>query len=328
METQNNNNNTHDIMISNDATPSVETPSVETLDNESLSTVTHCGFVAIVGRPNVGKSTLMNHLIGQKISITSRKPQTTQYKINGVCTESEYQYIFVDTPGFQKRYINKLNTLLNKSVISSLTNVDAVLFVVEAGFFNTGDAQVLDLMPKDANVILVVNKQDKIKDKMELDRFVKEIKGKFTFKETLLVAAKHHLGTDVLLSKLRSFMPLGEFLYPEEQLTDRNSTFLAKEIIREKLFRYLGEELPYSLAVDINEFKEEPSIIRISATIIVDKENQKGMVIGKSGEKLKKVSSEARVDMEELFGNKVFLQVWVKVKTGFAEEAKFLKQFE
>ncbi len=288
----------------------------------------HCGFISIVGRPNVGKSTLMNHLIGQKISITSRKPQTTQYKINGVYTESGHQYVFIDTPGFQKRYINDLNTLLNQSVISSLEHVDAVLFVVEAGLFNAGDEAVLALLPQSANVVLVVNKQDKIKNKYELDQFVNDIKSKFPFKASVLVAAKHHLGMDLIFAKLRGFLPEGEFLYPEEQLTDRSNSFLAKEIIREKLFRFLGEELPYSLAVDIEEFKVEEELIRVVATIIVNKENQKGIVIGKSGEKLKKISSDARVDMEELFANKVFLQVWVKVKSGFADDAKFLEQFK
>lgn len=288
----------------------------------------HCGFISIVGRPNVGKSTLMNHLIGQKISITSRKPQTTQYKINGVYTESGYQYVFIDTPGFQKRYINDLNTLLNQSVISSLEHVDAVLFVVEAGLFNAGDEAVLALLPQSANVILVVNKQDKIKNKYELDQFINEIKTKFPFKASVLVAAKHHLGMDLIFAKLRGFLPVGEFLYPEEQLTDRSNSFLAKEIIREKLFRFLGEELPYSLAVDIEEFKAEEELIKIVATIIVNKENQKGIVIGKNGEKLKKISSDARIDMEELFGNKVYLQVWVKVKSGFVDDAKFLEQFK
>ena len=185
----------------------------------------HCGFISIVGRPNVGKSTLMNHLIGQKISITSRKPQTTQYKINGVYTESGHQYVFIDTPGFQKRYINDLNTLLNQSVISSLEHVDAVLFVVEAGLFNAGDEAVLALLPQSANVVLVVNKQDKIKNKYELDQFVNDIKSKFPFKASVLVAAKHHLGMDLIFAKLRGFLPEGEFLYPEEQLTDRSNSF-------------------------------------------------------------------------------------------------------
>lgn len=297
-----------------------------TLNNGAIET--HCGFVAIIGRPNVGKSTIMNHLIGQKVSITSRKPQTTRHKVNGVFTHDNYQYIFVDTPGFQKRHINKLNSLLNQSVINSLTHVDVVLFVVEAGLFNAGDEEVLALLPTKANVILLVNKQDKIKDKHELNTYVKSIKAKYPFKAVSLVAAKHHMGIEETLEMVKPFLPQGELLYPSDQLTDRSSKFLVSEIVREKLFRYLGEELPYNVAVDIEQFKVEKEITRITATIIVDKENQKGIVIGKGGEKLKKISSESRVDMETLLNAKVFLQVWVKVKSGFADDAKFLAQFE
>ena len=288
---------------------------------------TQCGFVAIVGRPNVGKSTLMNHLIGQKISITSRKPQTTQHKINGVLSSGDKQFIFVDTPGFQKRYLNKMNDLLNLAVVNSLSNVDAVLYVVEAGLFNPGDEAVIELLPKNGNVILVVNKQDKIKDKEELARYIYTISGKFPFKHVVGLSAKHHTGLEELLEKIE--LPQGPFLYPDDQLTDKNTKFLVSEIIREKLFRHLGEELPYSIAVIIDEFSsKDPKLTRISATILVDKINQKGIVIGKNGEKLKQISTEARLDIEQLVSNKVFLQVWVKVKTGFADEAKFLKQFE
>lgn len=293
------------------------------------SQVTKCGFIAIVGRPNVGKSTLMNHLIGQKISITSRKPQTTQHKINGVLTQGTDQFIFVDTPGFQKLYLNKLNNLLNQAVVSSLSHIDAVLYVVEAGLFNPGDEAVIELLPKQGNVILVINKQDKLKDKHDLDNFVHQISGKFAFKSVVTLSAKHHLGLDELLTAISPFLPAGEFLYPDDQLTDKNTKFLVSEIIREKLFRNLGEELPYSVAVSIDEYSvKDPKLTRISATIIVDKTNQKGIVIGKGGDKLKKISSEARIDIEQLINNKVFLQVWVKVKSGFADDAKFLKQFE
>jgi GTP-binding protein Era len=289
---------------------------------------TYCGLVSIIGRPNVGKSTLMNHLIGQKISITSRKPQTTQHKVSGVVTLGQYQYIFIDTPGFQKRYINKLNTLLNKSVVNSLTDIDAIVVVVEAGSFNAGDEEVIALLPKNANVFLVVNKQDKIKDKRHLDEFVKQVSLKYPFKGVLVASAKQHFGIEELLERIKTVFPGGEFLYPEDQLTDKSSQFLCAEIIREKLFRYLGEELPYSLAVEIDDFKFDNELYRIAATIIVDKENQKPIVIGRGGEKLKKISSEARSDMEHLLHDKVFLQVWVKVKSGFADDLKFLSQFE
>lgn len=290
---------------------------------------TKCGFIAIVGRPNVGKSTLMNHLIGQKISITSRKPQTTQHKINGVCTQENNQFIFVDTPGFQKLYLNKMNKILNQTVINSLNHVDVILYVVEAGLFNAGDQAVIELLPKNGNVILVINKQDKIKDQCELTNFIHHISNKFAFRHNISLSAKHHHGIDDLLDTIKPFLPEGLFLYPEDQLTDRNTKFLVSEIIREKLFRNLGEELPYNIAVNIDEFSiKDPKLTRINATIIVDKDNQKGIVIGKGGEKLKKISSEARIDIEQLLDNKVFLQVWVKVKSGFADDAKFLKQFE
>lgn len=290
--------------------------------------VTYCGLVSIIGRPNVGKSTLMNHLIGQKISITSRKPQTTQHKVSGVVSDGQYQYVFIDTPGFQKRYINKLNILLNNSVINSLTDIDAIILVVEAGVFNAADEEVIALLPPDANVFLVINKQDKIKDKYHLDKYVKQVGLKYPFKNIMLASAKHHLGIEEVLNQIKNVFPQGQFLYPADQLTDKSSQFLCSEIIREKLFRYLGEELPYSLAVEINDFKLDGEFYRISATILADKENQKPIVIGRGGEKLKKISSEARLDMEHLLQNKVFLQVWVKVKSGFADDIKFLSQFE
>jgi len=289
---------------------------------------TYCGLVSIIGRPNVGKSTLMNHLIGQKISITSRKPQTTQHKVSGVISMGKYQYVFIDTPGFQKRYINKLNILLNKSVVNSLSNIDAIILVVEAGSFNAGDEEVIALLPKNANVFLIINKQDKIKDKFQLDKFVGQVSLKYPFKSIILSSAKQHIGLDEILDQIKCVFPQSEFLYPADQLTDKSNQFLCSEIIREKLFRYLGEELPYSLAVEINDFKLDADLCRISATIIVDKENQKPIVIGRGGEKLKKISSEARLDMEKLLQNKVFLQVWVKVKSGFADDLKFLSQFE
>lgn len=289
---------------------------------------TYCGFIAIIGRPNVGKSTLMNHLIGQKISITSRKPQTTRHKVTGVYTLADTQYLFVDTPGFQKLYVNKFNSALNQSVVNSLTNVDAIIYVVEAGSFNAGDEAVLNLLPADANVMLVVNKRDKFKIRLELEKFIAEVSAKYPFKQVLSVSAKHDQGLDLLLDATRECLPESVFLYPEDQLTDKSSKFMASEIIREKLFRSLGEELPYNLMVEIDSFEEKPKLTRVFATIIVDRDNQKPMVIGKGGEKLKKISTESRLDMEKMFGTKVHLEVWVKVKSGFTDELKFLQQFE
>ena len=287
-----------------------------------------CGFIAIIGRPNVGKSTLMNHLIGQKISITSRKPQTTRHKVTGVLTAEDTQYIFVDTPGFQNRYQSKLNDALNKSVVNSLGAVDVIILVVEAGIYNSADKEVLDLLPQDANVILAINKQDQFKNKYELSQFKDEVSSLFPFKSVVMVSAKQHTGISELLESVKPHLPESVFLYPNDQMTDKSSKFLASEIIREKLFRHLGEELPYSLTVEVETFEELENIYKIHAIIIVDKDNQKGIVIGKGGEKLKKISTAAREDMEVLFGIKVFLDVWVKVRGGFADELKFLKQFE
>lgn len=214
---------------------------------------TYCGFVAIIGRPNVGKSTLMNHLIGQKVSITSRKPQTTRHKVTGVYSDDAAQYIFVDTPGFQNKYLTKLNQALNQSVLNSLGAVDAIILVVEAGLFNNADQDVLNLLPPVANVILCINKVDLVKDKQELAAYIESIKQKYPFKQIVTVAAKHHNGMEQLLAEVKPYLPESVFLYPQDQLTDKSSKFLASEIIREKLFRYLGEELPYSLMVDIDK---------------------------------------------------------------------------
>ncbi len=293
-----------------------------------MTDTTFCGFVSIVGRPNVGKSTLMNHLVGQKISITSRKPQTTRHKVTGVCSSGNHQFIFVDTPGFQKLYPSNLNKALNQSVINSLTGVDAIAFVVEAGKFNAGDEEVLRLLPLDGNVILVVNKRELYKEPGMLDAFITDIMSKYSFKQVLSVSAKHGHGLEQILETLKGYLPASTFLYPEEHLTDKSSKFLASEIIREKLFRSLGEELPYCLMVEIDKFEQSETINKIYATITVDKENQKPMIIGKGGEKLKKISIDSRLDMEKLFGVKVHLELWVKVKSGFADELKFLKQFE
>lgn len=291
-------------------------------------TTTKCGLITIVGRPNVGKSTLLNHLLEQKISITSRKPQTTQHKIVGVLTKGEQQYVFIDTPGFQTRYRNTFNTLLNQTVINSLNAVDVILFVIEAGVFSDADIEVMNLLPKNANIILVVNKQDKVKDKKLLKEFIIKVNAYLPFKQTICTIAKSSFGLGQILTAVAQYLPCSEFLYSADQLTDRSSNFLASELIREKLIRYLGEELPYNLNVEIEKFDEaDATLNKISAIITVNKKNQKGIVIGKDGEKLKKISTEARLDMEKLFAKKVFLQIWVKVKAGFADDIKFLENF-
>ena len=295
--------------------------------NTKHPTAFRCGFVAIVGRPNVGKSTLMNHLIGQKISITSKKAQTTRHKITGVYTDERSQFIFVDTPGFQTRHRNALNDRLNQNVTEALGGVDVVAFVVEAMRFSEADRAVIRLLPKYLPVILVVNKIDRAKSKAELDDFIQQLQQEFDFAGVEAVSAKHGLRIGELLARLRPHLPESVPLYPEDAVTDRSARFLAAEIVREKLFRHLGEELPYAANVAVEQFEEEDGLYRIYIAVLVDKDGQKAIIIGKGGEKLKKISTEARLDMEKLFETKVFLKVWVKVKSGWADDASFLQEF-
>ena len=295
--------------------------------NTKHPTAFRCGFVAIVGRPNVGKSTLMNHLIGQKISITSKKAQTTRHKITGVYTDERSQFIFVDTPGFQTRHRNALNDRLNQNVTEALGGVDVVVFVVEAMRFSEADRAVVRLLPKHLPVILVVNKIDRAKSKAELEEFIETVRREFDFAGAEAVSAKHGLRIGELLARLRPHLPESVPLYPEDAVTDRSARFLAAEIVREKLFRHLGEELPYAANVAVEQFEEEDGLYRIYIAVLVDKDGQKAIIIGKGGEKLKKISTEARLDMEKLFETKVFLKVWVKVKSGWADDARFLQEF-
>ncbi|AUH51532.1 GTPase Era [Chromobacterium sp. ATCC 53434] len=290
-------------------------------------TLFHCGFVAIVGRPNVGKSTLMNHLIGQKISITSKKSQTTRHRVTGIHTEDAAQFVFVDTPGFQTYHKGALNEALNKSVKDSLGSVDCVLFLLEAMRFTAADREVMALLPKKTPVILVVNKLDKAKDKLTLQAFIDEVTAEFAFAGVEVVSAKHGQRLAELLDQVRPHLPESMPLYPEDMITDKNERFLSAEIVREKLFRYLGEELPYEMNVEVEMFEMDGALRRIHIAVLVDKEHQKPIVIGKAGEKLKKISTEARLDMEKLFDGKVFLQVWVKVKSGWADDVRFLREF-
>ncbi|MFC3626138.1 GTPase Era [Vogesella amnigena] len=286
-----------------------------------------CGFVAIVGRPNVGKSTLMNHLIGQKISITSKKAQTTRHRVNGIYTEPNAQFVFVDTPGFQTYHKGALNEALNNSVKDSLANVDCVLFVLEAMRLSAADREVIALLPKKTPVILVLNKLDKAKDRLLLSAFIEEARAEFPFTDVEVVSAKHGQRLGELLDKVRPHLPESVPLYPEDMVTDKTQRFLAAEIVREKLFRYLGEELPYEMNVEVESFEVDGSMFRIYVAVLVDKEGQKPIVIGRGGEKLKKISTEARLDMEQLFDCKVFLEVWVKVKSGWADDVRFLRDF-
>lgn len=287
-----------------------------------------CGFVAIVGRPNVGKSTLMNHLIGQKISITSKKAQTTRNRVTGIYTDDTAQFVFVDTPGFQTDHRNALNDRLNQNVTEALGGVDAVVFVVEAMRFTDADRVVLKQLPKHTPVILVVNKidKDKAKDRYALEAFVAQVRAEFEFAAAEAVSAKHGLRIANLLELIKPYLPESVPMYPEDMVTDKSSRFLAMEIVREKLFRYLGEELPYAMNVEVEQFEEEDGLNRIYIAVLVDKESQKAILIGKGGERLKKISTEARLDMEKLFDTKVFLKVWVKVKSGWADDIRFLRE--
>ncbi len=283
------------------------------------------GFVAIVGRPNVGKSTLLNRLIGQKISIVSRKAQTTRHRVTGVLTEQRAQFIFVDTPGFQMRHRNALNRAMNRSVTQALADVDVVFFVVEAGRFGDDDRKVLEVLPRDGKVVLVINKIDRLSDKRVLLPFISELSEAFPFVEIVPLSAEKGTNAEALLGVARPLLPEGEPIFGEDDITDRSERFLAAEFLREKLFRLLGDELPYGIAVEIEKFETEGNLRRIFAAVIVDRDSHKGIVIGKKGEQLKRISSDARVELEKLFGGKVYLEVWVKVKHGWADDERALK---
>jgi GTPase len=284
-----------------------------------------CGTVAIVGRPNVGKSTLLNHILGLKLSITSRKAQTTRHRLLGIHTTDNTQYLFVDTPGFQQKHLNALNKSLNKTVTQVLSEVDVVLFVIEPMKLGEADEKVLELLPKNKPVILVVNKADLMGDKNNMLPLIQDFDLLFNFVGIIPVSAKKNLNLDDLLETTRQYLPEQPAIYGEDELTDKNERFLAAEMIREKIFRLLGDEVPYSVAVEIEKFETVKNLRRIFAAIIVDKDSQKPMIIGKGGEKLKQISTEARQDMEKLFGSKVYLETWVKVKGGWADDERALK---
>ncbi len=284
------------------------------------------GYVAIVGQPNVGKSTLLNRLVGQKISITSPRPQTTRQRIIGIVTRPEAQFVFVDTPGFQTRHGNALNRMMNRSVSRSVADVDAVVWVLEALRLDAGDRAVLPLLQEGVPLVIAVNKVDSVGNKNELLPFMQELQELAHPHAIVPVSARTGTGTDDLLETLRELLPRRERLYGEDEITTASERMLAAELLREKLFRLLGEELPYSAMVEIEKFELVDGLRRIHAGILVDKAGQKGIVIGKGGAKLKQIASQARGDMERLFGGKVFLEVWVKVKSGWADDAATLKR--
>jgi len=283
------------------------------------------GYVAIVGRPNVGKSTLLNALIGEKLSIVSRKAQTTRHRITGIRSDSEAQYVFVDTPGFQTQHTNALNRAMNRGVTQALADVDVVLFVIEADRFGGKDKVVLDLLPTDKPVVLVVNKTDRIKDKAAFLPFLADVAGKRDFAAVVPVSAANGRQLDELLGEVRKHLPHDQPLFAEDELTDRSLRFIAAEYVREKLFRLLGDELPYATTVEIERFEEEGELKRIFAAIVVDRSGHKAIVIGKGGETLKRIATEARQDMERLFDGKVYLEIWVKVKSGWTDDERLLR---
>jgi GTP-binding protein Era len=286
-----------------------------------------CGLVAIVGRPNVGKSTLLNALVGQKISITSNKAQTTRHRITGIRTEGLAQFVFVDTPGFQTKHAAALNRTLNRTVQATLSDVDVVLFVVEAGRFALPDAKVLALLPPDKPALLIANKLDEMARRNDVLPWLKSMQDRHAFAEFVPMSATRESDVQRLLGIVQPYLPEQPWLYEEDALTDRSERFLAGEMIREKLFRLTGDELPYSCTVVIDRFEEEGDLRRISASIVVERDSHKGMVIGEGGEKLKRIGSETRQELERLWQAKVFLELWVKVRSGWADDESHLRSY-
>lgn len=283
------------------------------------------GYIAIIGRPNVGKSTLLNKLLQQKISITSNKAQTTRFRINGILTDQQTQFVFVDTPGFQTQYNSRLNTAMNRVVTQSMQDVDVILFVIEAMHFDQRDVAALRILPENVPVILVINKIDKLADKNRLLPFLNDVAKAFKFAAIIPVSAMHKIQLPELLNTIRSYLSVNQPLYDKDEVTDRSERFIAGEFIREKIFRLIGDEIPYSTSVVVDQFKLEDNLHKIYATILVEKPNQKAIIIGKNGEKLKQIATQARKDMELLFGVKVYLEVWVKVKSGWKDNESVLR---
>ncbi|MDB5796664.1 MAG: GTPase Era [Paucimonas sp.] len=286
-----------------------------------------CGYIAIVGRPNVGKSTLMNQLIGAKVSITSRKAQTTRHRITGVQTSPTAQFIYIDTPGFQTRHANPLNRKLNRTVTDTLGSADVILFVVEAGSFSDPDKLVMSLLPKDVPCILVINKADQVKDKAKLMPFAQQVASGHDFATVVPVSAKQRFQLDALQDEIEKRLPENPPQFGEDDITDRSERFMASEIVREKLFRLVGDELPYTSTVLIEKFEQEGNLRRIFAAILVERDSHKSMVIGNKGARLKEISTQARLDMERLFGGPVYLETWIKVKSGWADNEAGLRAY-
>nr|WP_310626051.1 GTPase Era [Limnohabitans sp.] len=293
-----------------------------------------CGLIAIVGKPNVGKSTLLNALVGQKISITSRKAQTTRHRITGMHTQGATQFVFVDTPGFQTIHGNALNKSLNKAVQGAVGDVDLVLLVVEAGSFTPADEKVLSLLANGIPTILLANKLDTMKNRADIMLWLQAMQERHPFSEIVPMSAKNDKDVQRLLGICEKYLPEQAWMYAADELTDRSEKFMAAEMVREKLFRLTGDELPYTSTVIIDKFEEEKGktkgvkrLVRIAATIVVERDGHKAMVIGDKGERLKRMGMESRTELEKLFDAKVFLELWVKVRSGWADDAARVRSF-
>jgi len=278
------------------------------------------GFVAIVGRPSVGKSTLLNALVGARISITSRKPQTTRHRIAGIVTDDTVQYVFVDTPGFQTRHHSTLNERLNRTVRESLSDVDAVVWVLDAARITPADAAVAALLPADKPVVVALNKVDALANKRDLLPRLAELGAMREWSAIVPISAERGTQLRELKAEIAKVLPQSPPLYPPDELTDRDERFLAAEMVREKIFRLLGDEVPYATTVTVDSFEQEGKLRRIHATVLVDKASQRAILLGEGGSRMKAIATQARKDMEALFGGSVFLEVWVRVKRGWADD--------
>ncbi|MBT2304729.1 GTPase Era [Variovorax paradoxus] len=318
----------------NDPIDSITIPPAEGEDAAGPNPSQRCGLVAIVGKPNVGKSTLLNALVGQKISITSRKAQTTRHRITGMRTLGATQFVFVDTPGFQTLHANALNRSLNKTVVGAVSDVDLILFVVEAGSFTPADERVLKLLGAGIPTVLIANKLDNVHRRGDIAPWLQTMPQKHAFAEFVPISAKNPKDIERLFGICEKYLPEQAWWYAEDELTDRSERFLASELVREKLFRLTGDELPYTSTVVIDKFEEEPParkgqkrLLRIAATIVVERDGHKAMVIGDKGERIKRIGTETRQELEKLADAKVFLELWVKVRSGWADDEARVRSF-
>ena len=287
---------------------------------------TRCGYVAVVGRPNVGKSTLVNHILGQKLAITSRKPQTTRHNMLGIKTEGGVQAVYVDTPGLHKGGQTALNRFMNRSALTALKDIDVAIFVVDRMRWTDEDEMVFErIQHLTCPLIIAVNKADRLEDKSQLLAHLEWLSGKLPNAQIVPVSALHGHNLETLQGLVSDFLPEGEHFFPEDQITDRSSRFLAAELVREKIMRQLGAELPYQITVEIEEFKQDGRILHIHALILVERDGQKKIIIGDKGERIKRIGQEARKDMETLFDSKIMLNLWVKVKSGWSDDERALR---